>query len=192
MEQVWGHMYRKCRHFYRKCRHVYQNPSVWIFLEAAWVLSGSYKCQYWISRAGSWLNTNQRALSVRDFDTLCVRKGSCFKRNRIGRVTEARHLYVVVVTATRAFVTFTAVFCVWGTRCAGLKEGDAVSGNGALRKMFGLYWGTGEDCITRSFVIFYCWTNVNLIVRSRIMKWAGYVARVEKKRNAYRVLVENP
>jgi hypothetical protein len=30
------------------------------------------------------------------------------------------------------------------------------------------------------------------MIKSRKMKWAGHVARMEEKRNAYRILVEKP
>ena len=35
----------------------------------------------------------------------------------------------------------------------------------------------------------YCSLNVMWVIKSRIMKWVGYVARTREKRNAYRVLV---
>jgi hypothetical protein len=30
------------------------------------------------------------------------------------------------------------------------------------------------------------------MIKSRRMRWAGHVAQIEEKRNAYRILVENP
>jgi hypothetical protein len=30
------------------------------------------------------------------------------------------------------------------------------------------------------------------MIKSKMMRWAGYVARMEEKRNAYRILVGNP
>jgi hypothetical protein len=41
---------------------------------------------------------------------------------------------------------------------------------------------SGENCITRSFVI--C-TLRKSIIKSRRMRWAGHVARVGAKRNVY-------
>jgi hypothetical protein len=35
-------------------------------------------------------------------------------------------------------------------------------------------------------------SNVNMVTKSRRMKWVGYVTCREKKRNAYRLLVEKP
>ena len=66
-----------------------------------------------------------------------------------------------------------------------------------LRKMFG-YWGGGgskggrrklrdvilcESCSSPKFVS---------VFKSRSMRWAGNVARVEVKRNAYKILVGKP
>jgi hypothetical protein len=45
----------------------------------------------------------------------------------------------------------------------------------------------GENCMTRSFVI--C---VIRIIKSRRMSWAGHVARMGEKRNAYSLLVGKP
>jgi hypothetical protein len=38
----------------------------------------------------------------------------------------------------------------------------------------------------------YCSPSIIRSIKSRRMRWAGHVARVEEKRNAYRILVENP
>jgi hypothetical protein len=34
--------------------------------------------------------------------------------------------------------------------------------------------------------------NIIRIIKSRRMRWAGHVARMEETRNAYRILVRNP
>jgi hypothetical protein len=39
---------------------------------------------------------------------------------------------------------------------------------------------------------FYSSPNIIRMIKSRRMKWAGHVARMEEKRNAYRKLVGNP
>jgi hypothetical protein len=38
----------------------------------------------------------------------------------------------------------------------------------------------------------YSFPSIIRMIKSRRMKWAGYVARVEKKMNAYRILLEKP
>ena len=38
----------------------------------------------------------------------------------------------------------------------------------------------------------YCSPNIVRVIKSRIMRWAGHVARMEEKRGAYRVLVGKP
>jgi hypothetical protein len=38
----------------------------------------------------------------------------------------------------------------------------------------------------------YSSPNIIGMIKSRKMRWAGHVARMEKKRNAYRILVGNP
>jgi hypothetical protein len=38
----------------------------------------------------------------------------------------------------------------------------------------------------------YCPPSIIRIIKSRRMRWAGHVARMREKRNAYRILVGNP
>jgi hypothetical protein len=38
----------------------------------------------------------------------------------------------------------------------------------------------------------YLSPNIIKIIKSRCMRWAGHVARIEEKRNAYRLLVRKP
>jgi hypothetical protein len=38
----------------------------------------------------------------------------------------------------------------------------------------------------------YSWPRIIIIIKSRIMRWAGHVARMGEKRNAYRILVGKP
>jgi hypothetical protein len=38
----------------------------------------------------------------------------------------------------------------------------------------------------------YCSPSIIRIIKSRRMRWARYVARLEEKRNAYRILVGKP
>jgi hypothetical protein len=48
----------------------------------------------------------------------------------------------------------------------------------------------GENCIMRNFVS--CTPSIIRIINSRRMRWAGHVARMGEKRNAYRILVGMP
>jgi hypothetical protein len=38
----------------------------------------------------------------------------------------------------------------------------------------------------------YCSPNIIRIIKSRRMRWAGHVAQMGEKRNAYRILLGNP
>jgi hypothetical protein len=39
---------------------------------------------------------------------------------------------------------------------------------------------------------FYCSPSIIRMIKSRSMRWAGHVARMGEKRNAYRILAGNP
>jgi hypothetical protein len=41
----------------------------------------------------------------------------------------------------------------------------------------------------RSFIIFYALPNVIRVVKSKMMKWAGRIARIGDMRNAYKSFV---
>ena len=49
--------------------------------------------------------------------------------------------------------------------------------------------GSGDDYITRIFVLYFS-PNINRVIKSRILRWAGCVACVGARRGAYWVLVE--
>jgi hypothetical protein len=49
----------------------------------------------------------------------------------------------------------------------------------------------GENCIMRSFVT-YSSPSIITMIKSRRMRWAGHVARMGEKRNAYGILVGKP
>jgi hypothetical protein len=51
----------------------------------------------------------------------------------------------------------------------------------------------GENCIMRSFIT-YTRRQVRIIrmIKSRRMRWEGYVAHMRGKMNAYRILVGDP
>jgi hypothetical protein len=38
----------------------------------------------------------------------------------------------------------------------------------------------------------YCSPSIIILIKSKRMRWAGYVARTGKKRNAYRILMGKP
>jgi hypothetical protein len=71
-----------------------------------------------------------------------------------------------------------------------------VSDNRVLRKIF----GPKRDEVIRGWRKlhneelhnFYCSPSINRIIKSRKMRWAGHVARMVEKRNAYRILVGKP
>ena len=44
----------------------------------------------------------------------------------------------------------------------------------------------------RSFNDLYCSPNIAQVIKSRRMRWAGYLALVRERRGSYRVLVGNP
>jgi hypothetical protein len=49
----------------------------------------------------------------------------------------------------------------------------------------------GENCIMRSFIT-YPSPSIIRTIKTRRMRWAGQVAQLEEKRNAYRILVGKP
>jgi hypothetical protein len=49
-------------------------------------------------------------------------------------------------------------------------------------------WEVGENCIMRSLIA----PSIIRMIKSRRMRWAGHVARMGEKRNAYRILVGEP
>jgi hypothetical protein len=68
--------------------------------------------------------------------------------------------------------------------------------NRVLRRIF----GPRRDEVTRDWRKLhneelhnlYSSPNVIRMIKSRRMRWAGYVARMRTKRNAYRILVKKP
>jgi hypothetical protein len=66
-----------------------------------------------------------------------------------------------------------------------------VFGNGVLRRMFGLKMGEIIGCWRKlhSEELHNLYTSPNIIrmIKSRRMRWAGCVAHMGEKRNAYRV-----
>jgi hypothetical protein len=68
--------------------------------------------------------------------------------------------------------------------------------NRVLRRIFGLkrdeVIGGWRKLHNEELHNFYCSPSILRIIRSRRMRWAGHVARMGEKRNAYRILVGKP
>ena len=68
--------------------------------------------------------------------------------------------------------------------------------NKVLRKIFGVkkYEITGErgKLLNAELHALYSSPNIIRSLKSRRLRWAGHVARIEQSRNAYRVLVRKP
>ena len=65
--------------------------------------------------------------------------------------------------------------------------------NKVLRKIFGAremkLKENGESCIILSYTHCILWANIIRNLKSKRLRWAGHVERMEQFRNAYRVLV---
>jgi hypothetical protein len=68
--------------------------------------------------------------------------------------------------------------------------------NKVLRKIFGAKWNevTGERRKLHSGELHNLYSSPDIIrqIKSRLMRWAGHVARMGEGRNLYRILVGNP
>jgi hypothetical protein len=68
--------------------------------------------------------------------------------------------------------------------------------NRVLRRIFGPKWdeATGEwrRLHNEELNDLYSSPNIIRVIKSRTMRWAGHVARMEEKRGAYRILVGRP
>jgi hypothetical protein len=60
--------------------------------------------------------------------------------------------------------------------------------NRVLRGIFGPKNEDGEDCIVRVFIT-YTSRSIIRVIKSRKMRWVGYVARKGETRNEYKILV---
>jgi hypothetical protein len=71
-----------------------------------------------------------------------------------------------------------------------------VSENRMLRRIFGPkrneVTGDGRKLHNVEFQNFYSSPNIIRMIKSRGMRWAGHVARIGERRNAYRILVGKP
>jgi hypothetical protein len=64
--------------------------------------------------------------------------------------------------------------------------------NRVLRKVFGPKRDEWRKLHNEELRDLYSSPSINKIIKSRRMRWVGHVARMGEKRNAYRLLVENP
>jgi hypothetical protein len=68
--------------------------------------------------------------------------------------------------------------------------------NRVLRKLFGPKRGEGtggwRKLNNEGLGDLYSSPSIIRIIKSRRMRWAGYIARIGEKRNAYRLLVGKP
>jgi hypothetical protein len=68
--------------------------------------------------------------------------------------------------------------------------------NRVLRRIFGLkrdeVTGEWRKLHNKELRDLYPSPNINRIIKSRRMRWAGHVARMREKRGAYRLLVGKP
>jgi hypothetical protein len=64
-----------------------------------------------------------------------------------------------------------------------------------LRRIFGPKWDEVIESwrkLHNEFHNLYCSTSIIRMIKSRWMSWAGHVARMGEKRNAYRILLGKP
>jgi hypothetical protein len=68
--------------------------------------------------------------------------------------------------------------------------------NGVLRRIFGPYrdnvTGEWKKLHNEELHILYSFPNIIRQIKSRRMRWAGHVARIEEERKVYKVLVGKP
>jgi len=68
--------------------------------------------------------------------------------------------------------------------------------NRVLRRTFGskrdVVTGEWRKLLNEELNDLYCSPNIVWVIKSRRMRWAGHVARMEERRGVYRVLVGKP
>ena len=52
--------------------------------------------------------------------------------------------------------------------------------------------GSGEGSAMRNFVVLYRSPNIVRVIKSRRLRWAGHVARMEEGRSAFKILIGRP
>jgi hypothetical protein len=52
--------------------------------------------------------------------------------------------------------------------------------------------GSGKDSIMKKFHSIYSSPNIARVIKSRRLRWAGYVARLEECRSAFKILTGKP
>ena len=56
----------------------------------------------------------------------------------------------------------------------------------------GMRMGSGEDSTLRNFIVLYRSPNIVRVIKSRRLRWAGHVARMEEGRSAFKILTGKP
>ena len=56
----------------------------------------------------------------------------------------------------------------------------------------GMRMGRGERSTMRNFIVLYGSPNIVRVIKSRRLRWAGYVARMEEGRSAFKILTGKP
>ena len=51
--------------------------------------------------------------------------------------------------------------------------------------------GSGEGFTTRNFIVLYRSPNIVRVIKSRRLRWAGHVDRMEEDRSAFKILTGN-
>ena len=52
--------------------------------------------------------------------------------------------------------------------------------------------GSGEGYAIRNFIVFTVHHNIVRVIKSRRLRWAGHVARIEDSRSAFKILTGKP
>jgi len=114
--------------------------------------------------------------------------------NRLSSSLLSKHLKIKIYRTT----IFPVVLSGCGSGSLTLKEKRRlrVYENGILRRIFGPKWDevTGEwrNLHIDELNDLYSSPSIVRVIKSRRMRWAGHVARMEERRGVYRVLVGKP
>ena len=56
----------------------------------------------------------------------------------------------------------------------------------------GMRIGSGEGSTIRNYIVFTVHLNIIRVIKSRRLRWAGHVARMEEGRSAFKILTGTP